>query len=75
MRRPVLRCSFTWREFFERSVALQLYGTYYGVSHKVEINERFKSHWTDFKGQSSNLKHVEKKLINISLMEKTLTFK
>ena len=32
----------------------------YSVSHKVEINERFKSHWTDFKGQSSNLKHVEK---------------
>ena len=32
----------------------------YSVSHKVEISERFKSHWNDFKGQSSNLKHVEK---------------
>ena len=30
------------------------------VSHKVEVSERFKSHWTDFKSQSSDLKHVEK---------------
>ena len=32
----------------------------YSVSHKVEISERFKSHRLEFKGQSSNLKHVEK---------------
>ena len=30
------------------------------ASHKVEISECFKSHWLEFKGQSSNLKHVEK---------------
>ena len=30
------------------------------MSHKVEISERFKSHWNDYKGQSSNLKHVKK---------------
>ena len=46
----------------------------YSVSHKVEISERFKSHRLEFKGQSSNLKHVEK-LMNRSLMEKTLTSK
>ena len=28
--------------------------------HKVEISERFKSHRLELKGQSSNLKHVEK---------------
>ena len=33
---------------------------YYSASHKVEISERFKSHRYEFKGQSSNLKHVEK---------------
>ena len=32
----------------------------YSVSHKVKISERFKSHRLEFKGQSSNLKHVEK---------------
>ena len=32
----------------------------YSVSHKVEISERFKSHRTEFKSRSSNLKHVEK---------------
>ena len=42
----------------------------YSVSHKVEISERFKSHKLEFKGQSSNLKHVEK--IDENLMEKTL---
>ena len=30
------------------------------VSHKVKISERFKSHSLQFKGQGSNLKHVEK---------------
>ena len=43
------------------------------VSHKVEISERFKSHWTDFKGQSSNLKHVEK-IDDRKLNGKTLTY-
>ena len=32
----------------------------YSVSHKVEISERFKSLRLEFKGQNSNLKHVEK---------------
>ena len=32
----------------------------YSAYHKVEISERFKSHRLEFKGQSSNLKHVEK---------------
>ena len=60
MRRSAFRCSFACREFFERSLALQLYGTYCSVSHKVEISERFKSHRLEFKGQRSILKHVEK---------------
>ena len=29
MQRSVFRCSFLCQEFFERSLALQLYGTYY----------------------------------------------
>ena len=33
---------------------------YYSASHKVEISEHFKSHRLEFKGQRSNLKHVEK---------------
>ena len=33
---------------------------FYSQSHKVEISECFKSHRLEFKGQSSNLKHVEK---------------
>ena len=32
----------------------------YSGPHKIEISERFKNQWTDFKGQISNLKHVEK---------------
>ena len=67
-------CPFTCLELFERSLALQLYGTYYCVSHKVEISERFKSNVIEFKGQSSILKR-RKKLMNRSLMEKTLTIK
>ena len=50
-------------ELFERSLALQL-NEIYSVSHKVEIGERFKSHWTDFKGQLKfkTLKKIEYKL-------------
>ena len=49
----------------------------YSVSHEVEIGKRFKSHRLEVKGQSSNLKHVEKndKMMNDNLTEKTLTFK
>ena len=46
----------------------------YRVSHKVEINERFKSHKLEFVDQTSHLKHVEK-LMNENLMERTLTVK
>ena len=50
-------CPFACPELFERSLELTLW---YSVSHKVEISERFKGHKLEFKGQTSNLKHVEK---------------
>ena len=37
------RCSFACLELLERSLALQLYGTYYSLSHKVETSERSKT--------------------------------
>ena len=43
-----------------QNTSLELKYHWYSVSHKVEISERFKSHRLEFKGQSSNLKHVEK---------------
>ena len=33
---------------------------FYNASHKVEISERFKNHKLEFKGQTSDLKHVKK---------------
>ena len=39
---------------------LVIYSANYSVSHKIKISERLKSEKLDFKGQSSNLKHVEK---------------
>ena len=47
-------------ETFDISTYKARYKNMYSVSHKVEMSERFKGHRTEFKGQNSNLKHVEK---------------
>ena len=36
-------CPFACPELLERPLALQLYGTYYSLSHKVETSERSKN--------------------------------
>ena len=63
----MLNCMFL--TFFERLIIS--WDRVYSVSHKVEMSERFKSHSLEFKGQSSNLKHVEK-IDECSLNEKNV---
>ena len=50
-----------YSDFFFKTVIISCsLDMLYIASHKVEISERFKNYWTDFKSQRSHLKHVEK---------------